>query len=126
MYRRVIAVDFDGTLSLDTLYPYIGKPNKPLFSYLIDRKNKGDAIVLWSCREGTELYDAVDWCKEQGLEFDAVNQNPSFIPFYSRKVVADKYIDDHNYNLFDYQKDDNQGDTKIVMKEYEERNKDNE
>ena len=89
----IIAVDFDGTLS-NGHYPHIGQPNKPLFDALIKLKAQGHTIVLWNCREDIQLQQAVDWCKEQGLEFDAVNENVTWIGFYSRKVCADVYIDD--------------------------------
>ena len=39
-----------------------------------------------------------DWCREQNLEFDAVNDNlPEIIELYgnnSRKITCDYYIDD--------------------------------
>lgn len=89
----IIAVDFDGTLS-NGHYPYIGQPNRPLFDILIKLKSQGHSIIFWTCREDIQLQQAVDWCKEQGLEFDAVNENVPWIGFYSRKVCADVYIDD--------------------------------
>ena len=89
----IIAVDFDHTLS-NAGYPNIGQPNKPLFDVLIKLKSQGHNIILWTCREDIQLQQAVDWCKEQGLEFDAVNENLPWIGFYSRKVCADVYIDD--------------------------------
>ena len=89
----IIAVDFDHTLS-NAGYPHIGQPNKPLFDVLIKLKAQGHSIILWTCREDIQLQQAVDWCKEQGLEFDAVNENVPWIGFYSRKVCADVYIDD--------------------------------
>ena len=89
----IIAVDFDGTLS-NGHYPNIGQPNTPLFDILIKLKAQGHDIILWTCREDIQLQQAVDWCKEQGLEFDAVNENVPWIGFYSRKVCADVYIDD--------------------------------
>ena len=89
----IIAVDFDHTLS-NAGYPHIGQPNKPLFDALIKLKSQGHNIILWTCREDIQLQQAVDWCKEQGLEFDAVNENVPWIGFYSRKVCADVYIDD--------------------------------
>ena len=95
MHQKIIAVDFDGTLS-SAQYPVIGQPNTALIEYLNCAKKSGYAIVLWTCREGNELYEALEWCKEQGLTFDAVNENPKFIYFESRKVVADIYIDDCN------------------------------
>lgn len=96
-YKPIVAVDFDGTLSLDSQYPNIGRFNTHLYEALMKLKGIGWSIVLWTCREGKELKEAVEWCKMNGLEFDAINENPSHVPFKSRKVVADMYIDDNAY-----------------------------
>ena len=96
-YKPIVAVDFDGTLSLDSQYPNIGRFNTPLYEALMKLRGIGWSIVLWTCREGKELKEAVEWCKMNGLEFDAVNKNPPEVPFKSRKVVADMYIDDRAY-----------------------------
>ena len=96
-YRPIVAVDFDGTLSLDSQYPNIGRFNTPLYEALMKLKSIGWSIVLWTCREGKELKEAVEWCKMNGLEFDAINENPPEVSFKSRKVVADMYIDDNAY-----------------------------
>ena len=96
-YKPIVAVDFDGTLSLDAQYPNIGRFNTPLYEALMKLRGIGWSIVLWTCREGKELREAVIWCANNGLEFDAINENPSHVPFKSRKVVADMYIDDRAY-----------------------------
>ena len=96
-YKPIVAVDFDGTLSLDSQYPDIGRFNTSLYEALMKLRSIGWSIVLWTCREGKELKEAVEWCKMNGLEFDAINENPSHVPFKSRKVVADMYIDDRAY-----------------------------
>ena len=96
-YNPIVAVDFDGTLSLDSQYPNIGRFNTHLYEALMKLKGIGWSIVLWTCREGKELKEAVECCKMNGLEFDAINENPSHVPFKSRKVVADMYIDDRAY-----------------------------
>ena len=96
-YNPIVAVDFDGTLSLDSQYPNIGRFNTHLYEALMKLRGIGWSIVLWTCREGKELKEAVEWCKMNGLEFDAINENPSHVPFKSRKVVADMYIDDRAY-----------------------------
>ena len=96
-YKPIVAVDFDGTLSLDSQYPNIGRFNTHLYEALMDLRKCGWSIVLWTCREGKELREAVEWCKMNGLEFDAINENPPEVPFKSRKVVADMYIDDRAY-----------------------------
>lgn len=93
----IYAVDFDGTLC-EIQWPGIGAPNTKLIEHLIERRKRGAKIILWTCRVGERLQDAVDWCREQGLEFDAVNDNlPEMIERYGnncRKIYATCYIDD--------------------------------
>ena len=96
-YKPIVAVDFDGTLSLDSQYPNIGRFNTHLYEALMKLRGIGWSIVLWTCREGKELREAVIWCANNGLEFDAINENPPEVSFKSRKVVADMYIDDRAY-----------------------------
>lgn len=93
----IIAVDFDGTLSLGE-WPSCGPANTELMNYLKGRKALGDRLILWTCRAGEQLQDAVDWCKSYGMEFDAINDNlPEIVERYggnSRKICCDYYIDD--------------------------------
>lgn len=99
--NKVIAVDFDGTLSF-AKYPGVGNPNKKLFGSLVLEQLKGAKIILYTCRTGEQLKDAVEFCREQGLWFDAVNENlPDNIEYYggdTRKINADVYIDDKAVN----------------------------
>ena len=66
--------------------------------YLQEWKRNGNKLILWTCRAGEALSKAVEWCREQNFEFDAVNDNlPEIIEFYghnSRKISCDYYIDD--------------------------------
>lgn len=99
----VIAVDFDGTLC-EYAFPEIGeqKPyHKRLLEILIEMRSKGHKLILWTCRGDNEEYpcltNAIEWCKEQGLEFDAINENvigTKKLSGPSPKVVADYYLDD--------------------------------
>lgn len=93
----IIAVDFDGTLC-ESAWPKIGEPNTEIIEELKWRKARGDKVILWTCRVGSMLEDAVAWCREMGIEFDAVNENlPEMIAQYGnncRKVYADEYWDD--------------------------------
>ena len=97
----IYAVDFDGTLC-ESIYPGIGEPNMRLIVHLIRRRKQGNKIILWTCRYGERLQEAVKWCADLGLEFDAVNENlPEMIEFYGndcRKVGADVFIDDKAVN----------------------------
>ena len=101
----VYAVDFDGTLC-ESIYPGIGAPNMGLILHLIKRRSQGNKVILWTCRTGNRLTDAVEFCRKYGLEFDAVNENVAqTLEQYGtesrkiwgndpRKVAADVYIDD--------------------------------
>ena len=93
----IIAVDFDGTLCTDA-YPEIGDANNKLIWELKNRQAMGDKLILWTCRIGDKLSEAVSWCEDHGLYFDAVNDNlqETILKWGSnpRKITADIYIDD--------------------------------
>jgi len=98
-----IAVDFDGTLC-EYAFPKIGEQNdqhKQLMKLLIELRIKGHKLILWTNRGDNEEYpvlsEAIEWCKEKGLEFDAVNENlpgQKKLSGPSPKIMADYYIDD--------------------------------
>ena len=88
---------YDGTLCYSK-WPELDQPNLALIEYLQEWKRNGNKLILWTCCAGEALSKAVEWCREQNLEFDAVNDNlPEIIEFYghnSRKISCDYYIDD--------------------------------
>lgn len=95
-----IAVDFDGTI-VEHRYPEIGKElpfaTQTLKMLIADRHK----LILWSVREGKLLDDAVEWCRQRGVEFYAVNkdfpeEDLSKNQSFSRKLKADVWIDDRN------------------------------
>ena len=95
---RKIAVDFDGTL-VENDYPRIGKPIVFAFHTLIKLQEKGFRLILWTYRSGRTLDEAVQFCKEKGVTFYAINnsfpeEEPD--PTVSRKINADIFIDDRN------------------------------
>ena len=96
----IYAVDFDGLLCEDA-YPEIGAPKTEIIEHFTSLKAQGHKLILWTCREGQSLRDAVNWCLKQGLHFDAYNSNlPEMNAKYGndcRKVGADYYCDDRNY-----------------------------
>ena len=97
-----IAVDFDGCLCTNA-WPGIGAPNTELIESLNRRRETGDKLILWTCREGALLDVALEWCRAHGLEFDAANENlPELIERYGgdcRKISADEYWDDKAVNV---------------------------
>ncbi|MAN27863.1 MULTISPECIES: BT0820 family HAD-type phosphatase [Mesonia] len=97
-----IAVDFDGTIVEDA-YPSIGEPKIFAFETLKKLENEGHRLILWTYRHGERLDAAVDFCRERGIKFYAVNQSfpeEEFDPKYSRKINADIFIDDRNVGGF--------------------------
>lgn len=97
----IVAVDFDGTL-VSATYPGIGKPNKELIEEIkkINLYHPDVRWVLWTCRTGESLEEAIKWCKENKLPFTSFNKNiPEVIDLFkedTRKVYADVYVDDRN------------------------------
>lgn len=73
--RRAIAIDFDGCLCKPGAWPGIGAPNWRVIEAALKERADGAALILWTCREGDMLQQALDACKGWGLEFDAVNQS---------------------------------------------------
>ena len=95
-----IAVDFDGTI-VRHRYPEIGEElpfATQTLKMLIEDRHK---LILWSVREGQLLDEAVEWCRQRGVEFYAVNRD---FPeeditkniHFSRKLKVDLWIDDRN------------------------------
>lgn len=97
-----IAVDFDGTI-VEHRYPQIGKEMLFAFDALRELQSKGHRLILWTFREGSYLDDAVEYCRDKGVEFYAVNKSypeEELTPGVSRKINADLFIDDRNVGGF--------------------------
>ena len=99
---KIYAVDFDGTLC-DDAWPEIGEPHHDVIDHFKSLREQGHKLILWTCREGKMLSQAIGWCAYHGLYFDAHNANLSErITEYGRdcrKISADYYCDDRNYWL---------------------------
>ena len=97
-----IAVDFDGTI-VEHEFPGIGKEKLFAFQTLKELEKLGARLILWTFRVGKELDEAVVYCRNNGIEFYAINKNypeELFDETVSRKVDADIYIDDKNIGGF--------------------------
>ena len=98
----IIAVDFDGTIVEDA-FPKVGEPMIFAFDTLKRLQSEGHRLILWTYRNGKRLDEAVAFCKENDLEFYAVNKNfpeEEYDEKYSRKIHADLFIDDRNVGGF--------------------------
>lgn len=94
---KAIAIDFDGCLC-DNAYPAIGAPHWGVIARAKMEQEAGAGLILWTCREGQLLQEAVAACESWGLHFDAINESlPSWITAFNnapRKVGASEYWDD--------------------------------
>lgn len=99
----IIAVDFDGTIVRSNFpvilgeQPYAGKVLRKLHE-------QGHYIIIWTCRCGNKLLEAINWLVEHNIPFDRVNDhNPENVVKYGeggKKVYAHCYIDDKNIGGF--------------------------
>jgi hypothetical protein len=105
----IIAIEFDGVLSIgDYEFPSVGKPNSLLFYLLKKLQEELDCkFILFTLREnnktqGNILDRAINFCKNNGIEFDAINDNLPEIKrvfgYNPRKIYADYYIDSDTWN----------------------------
>lgn len=94
-----IAIDFDGTI-VEHKYPKIGNEIPFALETLRMLQKDKHRLILWTVREGNLLAEAVDWCRERGIEFYAVNRDypeeDTRHQGFSRKIKADIFIDDRN------------------------------
>ena len=104
---KIIAVDFDGTLT-DDEYPGT-TIKKEAVGVLLRFQKRGGRLILWTCRADGPLRAAVNACAREGLFFNSINDHdPSSVKEwnehgdsgFSKKVYADLYIDDKESHLF--------------------------
>lgn len=98
--QKVIAVDFDGTL-VENKFPEIGSLKNDVVERVSEEKRKGNIIIIWTCRTGKELKEAVRFLKDNDVPFDFVNENP-LNPYgdTNRKIYADEYWDDKAVKIY--------------------------
>ena len=98
----LLAIDFDGTIVEDA-FPKIGKPMIFAFETMKKLQMEGHRLILWTYRSGKKLTEAVEFCKENGIDFYAVNKSypeEEFDGEISRKIHADLFIDDRSIGGF--------------------------
>lgn len=100
----IIAIDFDGTICRGK-YPAI-EGAQPYAREVITRLHEGGHyIIIWTCRTGERLLEAVNWLLEQKIPFDRINDHhPDNLREYGniggKKIYAHCYIDDKNLGGF--------------------------
>jgi hydroxymethylpyrimidine pyrophosphatase-like HAD family hydrolase len=101
---KYVAIDFDGTIAKHE-YPDIGEEVPDAFRVMKILKRLGYGLILYTMRSDTEqegkphrstLTEAAEFCKERGIEFDWINENPEQLNWTdSKKIYASHYIDDN-------------------------------
>lgn len=95
--HKIIAVDFDGCLVVNK-WPEVGAPIEKNINKLKAEQADGAKVILWTNRVGEALEKALEFCKEQGIHLDAVNENlPEIVEAFGgdcRKIFANEYWDD--------------------------------
>jgi len=112
-YKYICALDYDGTL-FEGSYPKLGKPKKDVIKQANAFKKCGANLVLWTCREGKGLQEAISRCSKEGLVFEEINENTKEQKEYMskvlmekgdifalRKIYADIYVDDKSPGSID-------------------------
>ena len=110
----VVACDYDKTL-FEKSWPEMGDPKEDVINQLKAFKKAGAEIVLWTCREGKSLQEAISRCTNEKLEFDSINETAPSQKKYQqtklvdngevfglRKIYADIYVDDRSPGSIDY------------------------
>ena len=100
-----LAIDFDGTITTETHLGHELQLRESADFVIPALHDTGKVkMILWTCRSGTALQQAVQFLRVKGLlpYFSAINDNlpeiaAKYAPDVSRKIGADLYIDDRNF-----------------------------
>ena len=102
--KPILAIDYDGTIrkakrATDKGYelmPHCKEVLKKLY-------NHGFRLILWTCRSDDMLESVIIFLKKHDIlqYFECINENVKDIKWWNtRKVFADRYIDDLNLQGF--------------------------
>ncbi len=103
--NKIIAVDFDGTITKAGEYKGFGKyedPNEHVVEWIRQKSFDGDIIVIWTCRQKREYVDIRNYCIKWNIPVDGINTNefaPKELLALSDnfpKIFADIYLDDRS------------------------------
>lgn len=101
--QKILGVDFDNIIFLDSFPDNFTKPNWPVIWHIRERQEQGWYIILVTCRTTADLVNAAVVAAESvGVHFDAINANhPAQIAKWGdcRKIYCDEYIDDRNITI---------------------------
>ena len=87
--RLVVAFDFD-----NTVYDFhqVGLEFKDVITLLQNLKKVGCYLIIFTANEDENFVK--EYCKENKIPFDAINENPPFYKSNSRKIYYNILLDD--------------------------------
>ena len=98
MKFQIFAIDFDGIMATEDLFPMVGSPIPYAKESINFIKKLGGTMILWTCRCDYALDNALEYLDKNDIVFDYVNENCATMKNYynndPRKIGADIYIDD--------------------------------
>lgn len=102
MSNFYLAIDFDGTCVSDA-YPDVGR-DIGAAPYLKQAADAGASILLWTCRSGKPLREAVQWFADNDIPLYGCNHNPeqynwNYPDEPSPKAFAHIYVDDRAFGV---------------------------
>jgi len=100
MKKFILGVDFDGTI-IKSESDYVPRTLMPDVKEVLDWAHKKNCfIILWTCRTGESLQQAINFLKQKKIPFDAVNENyPDLGVETSNKIFASYYIDNNSFEI---------------------------
>lgn len=87
MSRKIIAVDFDNTLTNDK-----GSCKVNIVSWVKEQYRKGNVIIIFTAREWTDIPEITSFLSKYGIRYHGIR---------CEKPSADVYLDDKNVKLED-------------------------
>lgn len=110
-FKRLVGIDFDNTL-VENEYPKIGKLKIRMLEIIGNEQDKYGKenvdFILWTCRRGKELENAIEFIKENKLPIKYFNESHpqaleyfnvvGKIPAKTRKIFTNVLYDDRTRN----------------------------
>ena len=102
--KPILAIDFDGVIRKAKRATDKGYELMPFCKEILEKLyNEGFRLILWTCRSDEWTETVVKFLKREDIlkYFEQINENVIDIKWWNtRKVYADRYIDDLNLQGF--------------------------
>ncbi len=90
--KLIICVDFDETIF--PWYTYQEKVCNLVIDTIKEAESLGAYLILYTCRNGERLTEAIDYCNKFNIKFDSINPTTPFKEGLSLKPYCNIMLDD--------------------------------